>query len=79
MSLTSIAQTGILDPIPTHARYLMCQHRPGTDAREVLKALAEVMPNDPALIEAYRAATRAMASQHDRSQAEQALDRFHRS
>jgi porphyrinogen peroxidase len=40
MSLASIAQKGILDPIPDHARYLMCQHRPGTDARAVLKALA---------------------------------------
>ena len=46
---------------------------------EVLKALAKVMPNDPALIEAYRAATRAMASQHERGEAEQALDRFYRS
>lgn len=46
---------------------------------EVLEALAEVMPNDPALIEAYRAATRAMASQHERGEAEQALDRFFRS
>jgi putative iron-dependent peroxidase len=40
MSLASTAQAGILDLIPPHARYLMCQHRPGTDARPVLAALA---------------------------------------
>lgn len=42
---------------------------------EVLDALAAKMPNDPALIEDYRAVTRAM-SDHERGQAEKALDRF---
>ena len=41
MSIASIVQTGILEPIPSHARYLMCQRRPGADARAVLMALAD--------------------------------------
>jgi hypothetical protein len=43
---------------------------------EVLKALASAMPSDVALIEDYRAVTR-MLSDHDRGQAEKALDRFY--
>lgn len=43
---------------------------------EVLNALAETMPNDPVLIEDYRAVTRAM-SEYERGQAEKALDRFY--
>lgn len=43
---------------------------------EVLNALAAAMPNDPALIEDYRAVTRAM-SEYERGQAEKALDRFY--
>lgn len=44
---------------------------------EVLQALAEAMPNDVALIEDYRAVSRGM-SDHERGQAEKALDRFYR-
>lgn len=40
MSLATLAQAGILDPIPPHARYLICQRRAGTAARAVLKSLA---------------------------------------
>ncbi len=43
---------------------------------EVLNALAETMPNDPMLIEDYRAVTRGM-SDHERGRAEKALDRFY--
>lgn len=45
---------------------------------EVLVALAAAMPNDVALIEGYRAVARGMAD-HERGQAEKALDRFYRS
>jgi len=44
---------------------------------EVLVALAAAMPNDVALIEGYRAVARGMAD-HERGQAEKALDRFYR-
>lgn len=44
---------------------------------EVLTALAAAMPNDVALIEGYRAVARGMAD-HERGQAEKALDRFYR-
>ncbi len=44
---------------------------------EVLDALAASMPNDPTLIEDYRAVTRGM-SDHERGEAEKALDRFYR-
>ncbi len=44
---------------------------------EVLDALAAAMPNDPMLIEDYRAVTRGM-SEYERGQAEKALDRFYR-
>jgi hypothetical protein len=43
---------------------------------EVLKALASAMPSDVALIEDYRAVTRAM-SDFERGEAEKALDRFY--
>lgn len=43
---------------------------------EVLKVLASAMPGDMALIEDYRAVTR-MLSDHDRGEAEKALDRFY--
>jgi hypothetical protein len=45
------------------------------EASLVLTELAARMPNDAALIEAYRAAARRLGSQ-DRSEAEEALDRF---
>ena len=44
---------------------------------EVLVALAAAMPNDVALIEGYRAVARGMGD-HERGQAEKALDRFYR-
>ncbi len=44
---------------------------------QVLTALAAAMPNDVALIERYRAVARGMAD-HERGQAEKALDRFYR-
>ena len=44
---------------------------------EVLNALASAMPNDPALIDDYRAVARQM-SDFERGQAEKALDRFYR-
>lgn len=40
MSLATLAQPGILEPIPAQARYLICQLRVGADARKVLEALA---------------------------------------
>jgi BlaR1 peptidase M56 len=42
----------------------------------VLAALAAKMPNDPALIEDYRAVARGLGD-HERGQAEKALDRFY--
>lgn len=39
MSLATLAQTGILQPIPAHARYLSCQLRVGADPRTVLRRL----------------------------------------
>lgn len=42
---------------------------------EVLVQLAHVMPNDPALIERYRAIARTL-SDYERAEAERALDRF---
>lgn len=47
----------------------------GHEAAATLRELAAVMPADPALIERYRAATRRL-SDHERGQAEKALDRF---
>jgi putative iron-dependent peroxidase len=40
MTLASLAQQGILEPIPLHARYLQAQLRPGSDPREALHALS---------------------------------------
>lgn len=40
MSLARLAQPGILEPIPPHARYLTCQLRVGLDPRAVLRRLA---------------------------------------
>lgn len=40
MSLSTLAQAGILAPIPAHARYLTCQLRVGADPRTVLRRLA---------------------------------------
>ncbi|TNF63448.1 MAG: Dyp-type peroxidase [Burkholderiales bacterium] len=40
MSLASLAQAGILETIPPHARYLTCQLRVGADPRTVLRRLA---------------------------------------
>ncbi len=40
MSLAPLAQTGILQPIPAHGRYLSCQLRVGADPRTVLRRLA---------------------------------------
>ena len=45
------------------------------EATQVLRELAAVMPEDPALIERYRAVARRL-SDHERGQAERALDRF---
>ena len=45
------------------------------EAGEALEALARRMPNDPALIERYRAAARQLGD-FERGQAEKALDRF---
>lgn len=45
------------------------------EAGEALEALAARMPNDPALIERYRAAARQLGD-FERGQAEKALDRF---
>lgn len=39
MSLAILAQAGILQPIPAHARYLGCQLRVGADPRTVLRRL----------------------------------------
>lgn len=39
MSLATLAQAGILQPIPAHARYLGCQLRVGADPRTVLRRL----------------------------------------
>lgn len=39
MSLAILAQAGILQPIPAHARYLSCQLRVGADPRTVLRRL----------------------------------------
>lgn len=39
MSLSTLAQAGILEPIPAHGRYLSCQLRVGADPRTVLKRL----------------------------------------
>ncbi|WP_290887488.1 M56 family metallopeptidase [Arenimonas sp.] len=47
----------------------------GHEAAATLRGLAAVMPADPILIERYRAATRRL-SDHERGQAEKALDRF---
>jgi putative iron-dependent peroxidase len=40
MSANQTAQTGILETIPAHGRYLSCQLCPGTDPRPVLQQLA---------------------------------------
>ncbi|WP_374409531.1 Dyp-type peroxidase [Hydrogenophaga sp.] len=40
MSLARLAQPGILEPVPPHARYLTCQLRVGLDPRPVLRRLA---------------------------------------
>jgi len=40
MSLAPLAQSGILESIPPHARYLSCQLRMGADPRAVLRRLA---------------------------------------
>lgn len=40
MSLSSLAQAGILEPIPAQGRYLTCQLRVGADPRTVLRLLA---------------------------------------
>ena len=40
MTVAKLAQPGILDTIPPHARYLAFQRRPGTDPRPFLQALA---------------------------------------
>lgn len=40
MTVVHLAQTGILEPIPAHARYLTCQLRVGADPRTVLRRLA---------------------------------------
>ena len=45
------------------------------DCREVLVALASVMPNDPDLIARYRTVARRL-SDYERGQAERALDHF---
>ncbi|SFN36688.1 M56 family metallopeptidase [Dokdonella immobilis] len=45
------------------------------ESSEVLVELAQVMPNDQALIERYRAVARTL-SDHERADAERALDRF---
>ncbi|MCB1570897.1 MAG: hypothetical protein KDI72_07630, partial [Xanthomonadales bacterium] len=45
------------------------------ESSEVLVQLAQVMPNDPALIERYRAVARTL-SDFERAEAERALDRF---
>lgn len=45
------------------------------EATQLLRELAAVMPEDPALIERYRAVARRL-SDHERGQAERALDRF---
>lgn len=42
MSLAALAQTGILEPIPPQARYLICQLRVGANPRQVLSTLAEL-------------------------------------
>lgn len=47
----------------------------GYETGQALQALAAVMPADPALIERYRAVARRLGD-HDRGQAEKALDRF---
>lgn len=47
----------------------------GFEAGQVLQKLAAVMPADPGLIERYRAAARRLGD-HERGQAERALDRF---
>ena len=47
----------------------------GYEVSQVLRELAAVMPGDPALIESYRAVARRL-SDHERGQAERALDRF---
>ena len=55
----------------------MRQLRIGSDyeCREVLVALAQVMPNDAALIGRYRDVARTL-SDYERGVAERALDRF---
>lgn len=40
MSIAHLAQPGILEPIPTHARYLSCQLRVGADPCTALRRLA---------------------------------------
>jgi hypothetical protein len=47
----------------------------GHETAQVLRTLAVAMPADPALIERYRAVARRL-SDHERGQAERALDRF---
>ena len=47
----------------------------GHEVSQALRELAAVMPDDPALIERYRTVARRL-SDHERGQAERALDRF---
>ncbi len=47
----------------------------GHEVSQVLRELAAVMPADPTLVERYRAVARRL-SDHERGQAERALDRF---
>ena len=42
MTLAQLAQPGILEPIPAHARYLFCQLRIGAEPQQTLKALGQM-------------------------------------
>ena len=38
----ALAQPGILEPVPAHARYLSCQLRIGAEPQQTLKALGHM-------------------------------------
>jgi porphyrinogen peroxidase len=42
MTLAQLAQPGILEAIPAHARYLFCQLRIGAEPQQTLKALGQI-------------------------------------
>jgi porphyrinogen peroxidase len=50
MSLARLAQPGILEPIPSHGRYLICQLRVGLDPRAVLRRLASQADGQSAVV-----------------------------